>query len=157
MLYSTELEAAEAVQPEGKSRCVWKSFGCTLGTIRGDVADCCDHFDGGVLLTRVVRARPEHYVVDVHVKVSGVHSVHNLLGLLHPLPTFRKIHRVDEERALVPHVSLDPGRFCKQDFCPFRFRWPLCQTGKRRWSQPAWRFKSLLAGRRGGGGSVAVA
>ena len=111
---------------------MWKSFGYMLGGVLSAVADCCDHSDGTVALTRVARAWPKHYVADVHVKANGVNAVNNLLGLLHPLSTLRKLHRVDEERAVVPCVSLDPGRFCKQDF--------VCQTGKRRRSQPVWRF-----------------
>ena len=72
--------------------------------------------DGTAVVTRVARVWPNHHVVVVHVEASSVHSFNNLLDLLHPLPTRRKLHRVDEERAFVPYVGHGPGRFCEQEF-----------------------------------------
>ena len=106
LLHSSEVEATEAVQPEGESHCVWKSFGYTLARVRSVVADRRDYFDRTVVVARVARGRPEHHVADVRAKARCVHAVNNLPGLLNPLCTFRKAHRADVERAVVPRARL---------------------------------------------------
>ena len=87
-------------------------FGYTLDRVLSAIADRRDHLTAQLESRESLESGPKTTLpLPTQRCTYGPHTVHYLLDLFHTLIALRELHRVDQERRLIPHVSHGHGSF----------------------------------------------